>query len=861
MSISKDEIRQIARGGDLVKAKEEARKLVEEHPDDIEAQVMLGRYLALQEEYDEALEILLKASEQEPGREDIVYLIAVSYQLREKYEEALYYFRRIAKSPEFGSIANYQMGMMYMNYGTPALHDPQQARRCFIAAATGDKPVEEAFLQLAAIESEKRRVYVLRNGLNVFPKSAAIHTELARLYVLMLGEYSRCIELVDQAAEKGIESDRLRFYSALAHFHIGDFDKALTLIEELEEIDYETGFQYELKCIDALLRMESGHYAEAETLLAQVLAMDFENKLEFSAHFLAMCCALRQGDVDKAERLFEEVTEHEPPFFFPSGWLSLYLFPIEKYFLEALGGVIQKGCGQHITAKAHGLRAIYLHRFRDSDWEMIKEDVIPALRYYPDHSKYHFLMGEVYRISGQLKEAIVHYVQEQLYLDDTAESEFWEYESLLEEIYDDAESFEELLQELDALMSGPATDVWGAKDHLAEYFLQPWVTFLHSRSDYPRVVKVCEWFKYNHLLSAHVLFELAYAYAEIGKYRRSMSMYEAYLRDIGDTSAVRNNLGLLYEREGAHEKAADSFSKAIELDPQNEKPEKNLRRVQKLIQEAEKQKKAYERAVHLYAHETKMVKQAIVKLYENSIEDGLILCRPEDVAALLNLQLAQAKERIEQFVAKKYFDRVEDSGLAFAGYVLRLNASLLPQVEAELAQMQRQEYVEQLALELTPENLEQKYEYGQSLIFRLSVLSSPELVALLERDLREAVTALATQSYKSALILCGSIVEAILMDRLSARESSAVKSFERLRQASTVREKSNQIQNWSLSTLLEVAREENLVSLNLCHWGHGIRGFRNLVHPAVEQRKEVEVSRENAEVAWSVVKRLLKEIS
>jgi hypothetical protein len=134
----------------------------------------------------------------------------------------------------------------------------------------------------------------------------------------------------------------------------------------------------------------------------------------------------------------------------------------------------------------------------------------------------------------------------------------------------------------------------------------------------------------------------------------------------------------------------------------------------------------------------------------------------------------------------------------------------------------------------------------------------------LERDLREAVLSLATQSYKAAIILCGSIVEAVLLDRLLPKKET---SIEKLR---TIREKQNKklgdreksIENWDLESLLDVAHEEKIISYNLFYWGNGIRGFRNLVHPGVEQRKsrELSISRENAEIAWNIVKRLLSEI-
>jgi hypothetical protein len=60
--------------------------------------------------------------------------------------------------------------------------------------------------------------------------------------------------------------------------------------------------------------------------------------------------------------------------------------------------------------------------------------------------------------------------------------------------------------------------------------------------------------------------------------------------------------------------------------------------------------------------------------------------------------------------------------------------------------------------------------------------------------------------------------------------------------------------------LLGVVLEMNLISENLYHWRHGLRGFRSLVHPGVEQRQSIEVSRENAKMAWTEVKRLLTEI-
>lgn len=376
-------------------------------------------------------------------------------------------------------------------------------------------------------------------------------------------------------------------------------------------------------------------------------------------------------------------------------------------------------------------------------------------------------------------------------------------------------------------------------------------------------MEICEWFDYSQLLEAEVLFELAFAYKKIGNSRRSKMFYEAYIRDQEPTSAACNNLGILYEEEGDFKKAEELLRQVLELDPNNERAPSNLQRVQEKIKAGREKKKAYNRAVALYFQENKTVRRAIAKIYALRDTEGIVLCHPSEAADLLKIRSSEAYDQINEYVGKKYFDEAGDVNLPFDGIILKVNPELLPTIEQELITAKEEEFVEQLVVEMSPDSLEQKYEYGSFLINQLSTISSPELVSMLERDLREAVLALATQSYKSALVLCGSIVEAVLMDRLLAREPSAIASFDRLQQnaGQAIRAKDKKISSWSLSTLLDVAREENMISNNLYHWGHGIRGFRNLIHPAVEQRKEMEVSRENGEVAWSVVKRLLKEIS
>lgn len=144
---------------------------------------------------------------------------------------------------------------------------------------------------------------------------------------------------------------------------------------------------------------------------------------------------------------------------------------------------------------------------------------------------------------------------------------------------------------------------------------------------------------------------------------------------------------------------------------------------------------------------------------------------------------------------------------------------------------------------------------------KLSFVNSEELSKMLERDLYETVLALALKSYKSVLILCGSIAELVLLDAMVAQKDKAIKALESVlaKENKSFKSDDAKLDRWVLDRLLDVALDMNLISENLYHWGHGLRGFRNLVHPGVEQRQSIEVSRENAEMAWNVVKRLLTE--
>lgn len=145
--------------------------------------------------------------------------------------------------------------------------------------------------------------------------------------------------------------------------------------------------------------------------------------------------------------------------------------------------------------------------------------------------------------------------------------------------------------------------------------------------------------------------------------------------------------------------------------------------------------------------------------------------------------------------------------------------------------------------------------YTTELCRQILSIQDPELKNIILRDVKECAIAIVARQDKMATIMCGSIIEALLMNKISEM------GIDRYDIPGDGENKDRRrLREMTLNDLLLVAEKENILQKNSFHLGHYIRDYRNVVHPAKELRMKEEISHENVLTMWSVLKRILKEL-
>lgn len=135
-----------------------------------------------------------------------------------------------------------------------------------------------------------------------------------------------------------------------------------------------------------------------------------------------------------------------------------------------------------------------------------------------------------------------------------------------------------------------------------------------------------------------------------------------------------------------------------------------------------------------------------------------------------------------------------------------------------------------------------------------SFITDNKLRTLIEKDWAEVTSIFYVRAWKSCVLLCGSILEGILINELNKNLQAANTEYQTRRSKNAPN-----LDKWDLVDLVEVANKLNVFPKGTFHLTHAIREFRNLIHPGKQLREHLEITEEQAHIAFNTIKDLQKE--
>ena len=129
-----------------------------------------------------------------------------------------------------------------------------------------------------------------------------------------------------------------------------------------------------------------------------------------------------------------------------------------------------------------------------------------------------------------------------------------------------------------------------------------------------------------------------------------------------------------------------------------------------------------------------------------------------------------------------------------------------------------------------------------------------QFVSIIKARLTEAHAVLQVDAYLSTIFLCGSILEAVLLGS-AQRDPEA---FNRARATPKANDGNPKcFHKWSLAQLIDVACEIGVLKPDIKKFSHGLRDFRNYIHPHAQMKAGFTPDEHTAKICFQVLKAAL----
>jgi hypothetical protein len=124
-----------------------------------------------------------------------------------------------------------------------------------------------------------------------------------------------------------------------------------------------------------------------------------------------------------------------------------------------------------------------------------------------------------------------------------------------------------------------------------------------------------------------------------------------------------------------------------------------------------------------------------------------------------------------------------------------------------------------------------------------------DLKKIVERDYAELQCVKVAAAAKSRYVLCGGLIEALLLDALLQEEAKAKATSRspKLKGGAQVKP----LLDWNLGELIDIALDLQIIETDAEQFSHGVRNYRNLIHPGGAEESSAPIAlRIRVAVCW-----------
>jgi hypothetical protein len=133
-----------------------------------------------------------------------------------------------------------------------------------------------------------------------------------------------------------------------------------------------------------------------------------------------------------------------------------------------------------------------------------------------------------------------------------------------------------------------------------------------------------------------------------------------------------------------------------------------------------------------------------------------------------------------------------------------------------------------------------------------------QAIPIIDSRLAEARKALGAGAHLSVIFLCGSVLEAVLL----GAAQKGPESFNRASASPKANDGSvKRFHEWSLAQLIDVSCEIGLLKPDVKKFSHGLRDFRNYIHPYEQMISSFTPDEHTAKVCFQVLKAALASVA